>query len=112
MAFLPFEVPDPYAFTLLKMAYKPQMPDFLWASYFLLSTIHLKLNLFLFPVNLSYVNLIIRSAKEPRRVEGKCLLPFTYKQNYLALEIHLISRKKHLYILSTHILALLFGLVF
>ena len=41
------------------------------------------------PVNLSYVNLIVRSAKEPRREKGKVFLSYTsqdkgnkIKQNY------------------------------
>ena len=42
-------------------------------SYFYGAPVHMKL-IFFSPVNLSYVHLIIRPAKEPRRVEGKFFL--------------------------------------
>ena len=47
-------------------------------SYFYGSPICMKLNSF-YPVNLSYVNLIIRPVKESRREEGKAFLPNTCK---------------------------------
>ena len=58
-------IPRPYPFPCLWMLYKLQLP-----SCFLSLCgvpIHMYLNLF-FPVNLSYINLIIRPAKEPRRL--------------------------------------------
>jgi len=70
------EVPLPNAW--LRMAYKSQLPNltlglkFLWESYIY------KIKFGCSLINLSYVNLIIRPAKEARMEEGKNCLPLEH----------------------------------
>lgn len=58
----------------LGLVYKLHLPDYLQVSYSHATPICVKLHLYS-PVILFYVNLIIRPAKEPNRVEVKILLP-------------------------------------
>lgn len=61
------------------MVCKPQLPNFWGALYFYGASVHIKF-VFLLLIYLSYVNLIIRLAKEPRREGGKVFLPLHFPE--------------------------------
>lgn len=84
VAFPSFVSPNRHPFLRLRprMLYKPQSPDGLWVSDFYGTSIHTKLNLFF--SCLSYVNLIIRITKEPRKEEGRTLPPLHFLQRCIS----------------------------
>ena len=56
--------------------------------------LHIKLNLFFSHVNLSYINIIIRAAKESRRKEGETFLPLKKHRLDFLDNIHLYKHSK------------------
>lgn len=70
-----FETQAPLSFLSSGWLFKPQLSDCPWVSYLLGITVHMELKICFPPVNLSYVNLITRPAKELSGEKGKFFPP-------------------------------------